>query len=93
MAAGQQNDDKAFRQEAVRLPAGYVYVLWGDGSLSQYAYCFEVCYLYVTADHTYTTVGDYHPLVCLGNPLSGSSVNFPCTSVEIKVFAPPPPTK
>jgi hypothetical protein len=65
-----------------------VVVTWGDGSVSTYVYCLEVCLLYINASHTYTVIGDYHPSICLTVPTPVAET-IACTSVEIKVLPVP----
>jgi hypothetical protein len=65
----------------------YLYVTWGDGTTSTYPICVEVCRVppfVIQTSHTYTVVGDYHPLFC--TTLTGSVAN--CLSVEILVLPP-----
>ncbi len=72
-------------------PSQFVYLqaAWGDGSTTLYPVCVEVCRVppfVITTSHTYTAVGDYHPLFCLvPTPIS---VVAACTSAEILVLPP-----
>jgi hypothetical protein len=70
-------------------PEAYFLVAWGDGSVSTYPYCLEVCpvsippFGTVHAVHTYQVTGDYHPETCLIEP--SPYVAPSCTAVEIDV--------
>lgn len=85
----------SFQKVVIDHPAGvdvtiecqesYLYVTWGDGTTSTYPVCVEVCGpppIVISTSHTYTVVGDYHPLFC---PSLNGSVND-CVSVEILVL-------
>lgn len=65
-----------------------IVVSWGDGAVSTYPYCMEVCYVSVVASHAYKAVGDYHPSICLTVP-TPTPQTISCTSVEIKVLLVP----
>jgi hypothetical protein len=69
------------------LPDVKVRVAWGDGAISVYMYCMEVCRASIDASHSYQRIGDYMPSICLVFPTL--VVNPPpCTSVEVKVLPP-----
>jgi hypothetical protein len=70
-------------------PQAYFLVAWGDGKVSTYPYCFDVCPVIVPpfgtvhAVHAYQVTGDYHPTICLIEPAAYPAPS--CTSVEIVV--------
>ena len=67
-------------------PVQYVTAVWGDGTTTQYPICLEVCHfppITILTSHTYSTIGDYFPIFCLGPAASSSLPN--CVRVEIRV--------
>jgi hypothetical protein len=64
-------------------PASFVTVTWGDGAITEYSACSEVCPGFLVATHAYSTRGTYHPEICLVPPPSGTTSD--CTTVEIIV--------
>jgi hypothetical protein len=67
-------------------PAQYVTAVWGDGAITKYPVCLEVCHvppITILTSHAYSAIGDYFPIFCLG-PVASNSVPD-CVKVEIRV--------
>lgn len=65
----------------------YVEVAWGDQTVSRYPLCLDACPvppLVINASHSYATVGDFHPNICVV-PSPFGSVPL-CVQVEIIVI-------